>query len=116
VQDLEGYKCAIYVSFFRLFPSDVRVTVRRLAIVSYYSNPTLMVILRNPLGHSCTIAIRFFALIAILLGLLLDDSKAGDVTAIFNIAASAGANGTISPSGIVLVNNGANQTYTIVAA
>ena len=32
------------------------------------------------------------------------------------ITASAGANGAISPSGVVTVNQGANQTFTITAA
>ncbi len=33
----------------------------------------------------------------------------------FTITASAGANGSISPSGAVVVNSGANQTFTIAA-
>jgi uncharacterized repeat protein (TIGR02543 family) len=35
---------------------------------------------------------------------------------IYTITASAGANGTISPSGSVLVNSGANQSFTITPA
>jgi uncharacterized repeat protein (TIGR02543 family) len=34
----------------------------------------------------------------------------------FNITASAGANGSISPSGVVAVNSGANRLFTIIPA
>jgi PKD repeat protein len=47
-----------------------------------------------------------------------DEIKTGYITAnaaTFTIASSAGANGSISPSGSVIVNHGANQTFNISA-
>ena len=41
------------------------------------------------------------------------DIEGGPVTASHTITASAGANGSISPSGAVAVNEGASQTFTI---
>ena len=74
----------------------------------------------SPLRTSSRMGLSFILVLALVSMLFTKQAYAratqATQTSQYTIAASAGSNGTISPSGAISVNSGGSQTFTITPA